>query len=695
METFLQSNFRFVVGSHLPHLARFEEEPSRAFAWEDVLQVETTQAAHLQCPISLDAPPSCPSITACGHVFSLPALVQHLVHAGGEGLTKAAPCPLCHTPVRAAEIRPLAYRLAADPAGASIVLQLWTRREGCILPRPVGGALQGKGEAGVERVGHLFCNVYSKFVPLPDPSPVWAEEVDRLAAHVAHLMCEGDEEDAGAVAAAYVALDALANRAALYAERRSAALFDDEDLDGVPGAAGLALASPPLGRHRHHGALGPLDHPGDPQRAGAEARALVKGAFGGAVAAALDRIKAAEAERRRVRQFPTLPPAPRVVWGRPTTAAAQHGNGAGSSHTPSPLQSLDGPPREGRVTDPAPSRSALAPTGPVAAPSPFPPTPSVSDERSAPTPSTALSSEDLSSSPPPPNLLFQYQAMDGQLTFLHPLCMRALTEHYGGAQHLPSHLTAAVLELEPLTMGHEVRRRFPTLAHLPTGARLTLCEVDLEGLGVGAGARVGVAAELDERARRRRERAKAEERRARKDEERLRREEERRRAPVIEDVARLPLPSASLLRHWEPGMDEPGAGEEGAGTSAEEPWGTSPEPGVSFAHIAKMGFAAGLNAPPPAAFSAKLGSSPLREGFGPALGASPPPLQGAWAPKREPGPAGAAVSALSADLQQTRTQPAQGPAQGSSSFGGKMPKAGKGKGKTLLFAVGLQGRANS
>ena len=54
----------------------------------------------VRCPITLDDRPLCPQITPCGHVFSFPAIVAHLVAHGGPELRKSAPCPLCYTQAR-------------------------------------------------------------------------------------------------------------------------------------------------------------------------------------------------------------------------------------------------------------------------------------------------------------------------------------------------------------------------------------------------------------------------------------------------------------------------------------------------------------------------------------------------------------------------------------------------------------------
>jgi hypothetical protein len=68
-------------------------------------QVEMMTSSAVQCPISLEAPPSCAQITPCGHIFSYAAIMRHLQHHGGEQLRRAAPCPLCYQPLVARELR--------------------------------------------------------------------------------------------------------------------------------------------------------------------------------------------------------------------------------------------------------------------------------------------------------------------------------------------------------------------------------------------------------------------------------------------------------------------------------------------------------------------------------------------------------------------------------------------------------------
>lgn len=105
-------------------LARFDAAADRMFDWDDVVQVEMMAAGPLRCPISLDSPPLCPQITPCGHVFSFPAIMQHLVHHGGDRLRRAAPCPLCFAPVVARELRLLHTRSIDPPQVLELAVKL-------------------------------------------------------------------------------------------------------------------------------------------------------------------------------------------------------------------------------------------------------------------------------------------------------------------------------------------------------------------------------------------------------------------------------------------------------------------------------------------------------------------------------------------------------------------------------------------
>ena len=72
----------------------------------------------LTCPITLE-PLVCPHMTACGHIFSFPAIIHHAVNHGGPELRAAAPCPLCFTPVVVRELRCVRYSCVLSAAASS------------------------------------------------------------------------------------------------------------------------------------------------------------------------------------------------------------------------------------------------------------------------------------------------------------------------------------------------------------------------------------------------------------------------------------------------------------------------------------------------------------------------------------------------------------------------------------------------
>lgn len=97
--------FSYITSAGTLDRRQFESDADRMFDWDDVLLVDMMSSTPIQCPISLDSPPSCPQITPCGHVYSFGSIMQHLMNHGGEQLRRSAPCPLCYQPVVARELR--------------------------------------------------------------------------------------------------------------------------------------------------------------------------------------------------------------------------------------------------------------------------------------------------------------------------------------------------------------------------------------------------------------------------------------------------------------------------------------------------------------------------------------------------------------------------------------------------------------
>eukprot|EP00042_Codosiga_hollandica_P023980 m.98159 g.98159 ORF g.98159 m.98159 type:complete len:601 (+) comp51386_c0_seq2:509-2311(+) len=112
------------------------------------------------------------------------------------------------------------------------------------------------------------------------------------------------------------------------------------------------------------------------------------------------------------------------------------------------------------------------------------------------------------------SLLF-YQASDESNSFLEPIMMRVLLQHFGSYEALPDTVEAPVIEVERITVDEQVRARYKVLSHLPLGCSMVLCELDLRGV-VSPQALTAFAEALHRRELHRRQRQKEERRLARK-----------------------------------------------------------------------------------------------------------------------------------------------------------------------------------
>jgi hypothetical protein len=193
----------------------YASDPDAMFDWEDVVMVEMTSAAPVQCPISLDCPPDCPQITPCGHVYSFGSIMRHLIMHGGEQLRRSAPCPLCFQPLVARELRLVAVRAVSRPAiGDALTFTLLRRPRGSVLPRPAGaaaaagpsprgGGMKGadggcaEGEPSVSAgAGLLASNPFPKYAIVADAAPLWRAAALDLARAAARAIAEGGAEAA-------------------------------------------------------------------------------------------------------------------------------------------------------------------------------------------------------------------------------------------------------------------------------------------------------------------------------------------------------------------------------------------------------------------------------------------------------------------------------------------------------------------
>lgn len=295
-----------------------------------------------------------------------------------------------------------------------------------------------------------------------------------------------------------------------------------------------------------------------------------------------------------------------------------------------------------------------------------------------------------------------YQAEDGQWLFLSPLNLRMLLAHYGSYAACPPTITAKVLEVEDVTQDESSRRRMRVLGHLPLTATFKLCEADLSGL-LPPSALAQFSDELAQREKKRAQRAKQEARLAK---------QERAAAAAAAAAAAntgmsaaelraMPLPAASLL----PAAMDPEAAEDAAAAAAaaasvtaaagvlsgaaegdegedmgEGPTPAPPQAGVSFARMARYGFAASgpsLSSQTPPSISATAGPPGASPSVPPA--AALPGPRGVWGAK--PAAAAPAWGAAAGPEAAIGLQQQLGGLQ----IGGNS-KGGKGK-KLLLFGA--------
>lgn len=304
----------------------------------------------VQCPISLDSPPTCPQITPCGHIYSFSSIMQHLMNHGGQELRRSAPCPLCYQPIVARELRLVEIRQVQVPAvGDTIDFHLLRRPKTSIIPQPVdpgwgegwgglgaaaslgGNGVRGNGmpqgehgvgvgaaSSGTERnsvwqkskqqvegkadavaatpdstagfTSPLLINRFSKFATISDAAPLWQVTATELATHAARIITEGGAEAAAEAPPVYMALDALAARARKFAEHRGEVL----EQRGLAGGSSSSSSSP--------------------QQQGKDAETAVRAVFTAAVHGAQEALgsaaQRAAAANQLAAEFPALHTAP-------------------------------------------------------------------------------------------------------------------------------------------------------------------------------------------------------------------------------------------------------------------------------------------------------------------------------------------------------------------------------------------------
>jgi hypothetical protein len=189
-----------------------------------------------------------------------------------------------------------------------------------------------------------------------------------------------------------------------------------------------------------------------------------------------------------------------------------------------------------------------------------------------------------------------YLSDDGGFATLHPATVRALLSGCGGSYGaLPRHVRATVVATERGVVSDATRRRLRFLGHLPLRAPFALAELSLEELALPPSALAQHAPDAALRARRR----AAAERADATASARAQRAAEAQQAAHAAAAAALRAQAASVLYERLQDAAMPPLPPRGS-ADADVPIGASPpaQPGgVSFARVADLGYASGLNAP--------------------------------------------------------------------------------------------------
>lgn len=701
---FLQANFRFMV-SDAADIQKYEADPDLMLDWEDIASVDFVSTSQVICPITL-GPPLCPCITPCGHIFSAEAIMAHMVTQGGPELRVSSACPVCTTKIAARELRPVAVRQVAEiKVGDAITLKVLRKRKNSIIPHPVGeekrkeeskrkgtssglssGVFTGKPAApsgvGVystsgssfsrwnaaradvstepDSQGDGFiCNPYAKFTAVSDPMPIWASHAGILARKAAQLISEGGLDADYEVPHVLAAIDSLAASAKAWTERRQRLLLERlEMVQGESSSSGIA-----------------------PEEAGRAAMAAVKRAADVAAGEEEKRHQKTAAAQALEQAFPAL-----GLGSSPP--ARQHQQRQHNSAVSAAEEEIS-------INGSSSSRYAQ-PSGAVGA---------------------AGQSGVVSSSTKDVDAIYLYQAADGQPLFLCPLNLKMLVDWAGSYSALPHEITARVLELEGVEQNEASRKRLKGVTHLPLGASYRICEIDLSEV-LPPEALAPFEAELVQRAKRRVQQARQEARRSQRDAAKAASAASAAAAasagPSAAELAAMPRLGAASQRAITDPMPVPLAPppsfpvddltneelafiDEGASPSSSLQDGAS---GVSFARIARMGFAATGPALGEGAFPSGLGtgsSPPPVWGQAPSQHQSQSPgtstggVWGAWGSSSGPAPSNSSgVTGTSPGVRTSgwlAASTGQGSTGGGSGDGGVVAVGGKKKGKQKMLLL--------
>ncbi|KAL2636037.1 hypothetical protein R1flu_007516 [Riccia fluitans] len=571
-ELFLQANFRFLV-SDLGDYMLNTADPDKMLQWEDVAAVNVAAPVPVQCPICLDSPPLCPQITTCGHIFCFPCVLRYLLmgdlDSRGDHWKK---CPLCFAMICSKELRTvLIDDVEQKGVGDMVKFTLLMRAKGSIIPFERREMVSGP--LAFSKDGQ--CHHFSKFTLTSDAEPTTNKAVNELTEWAQRAEVEGGE-DLDLLPYVFVAIDQLQQRKSAWTDHRAS-----EFLSSSPPVRQRIMAQAKVGVAKP---VGSSSAPSSQKTGLSEgnlhadnmkslSRALLQGKLESEEDDVGAKTEAAMAELKE-----------RAGWVyesafsddeeeddlRDKVKSHVSENIGGNTHAKGKLY-----------------RGSVHNTVDVGEESPEDP----DSEDTNLLDYGGKKDRDTKRETEERDAFTFYQSADGQSLILHPLNVKCLLHHYGSYEALPDSLEAEVVELETVTQTEATRKRYRYLSHLPLTAVFQLCEVDLSRL-MPSKAFVPFAEEIRSREMRRRRVLKQEQAQKAL-------EEKSAAAKAARNTPPSPADFTALMTSLQ--VDEGFTSADFEDSLVSSPVTSSSPPEVEdrrlFSRVAKLGFAAGYDAP--------------------------------------------------------------------------------------------------
>ncbi|BFI29806.1 hypothetical protein MPTK2_3g06120 [Marchantia polymorpha subsp. ruderalis] len=566
-ELFLQANFRFLV-SDLGDYMLNTSDPDKMLQWEDVAAVDVAAPVPVQCPICLDCPPLCPQITTCGHIFCFPCILRYLLMGDldvrGDHWKK---CPLCFAMICCKDLRTvLIDDLEPKSVGDSVKFTLLMRAKGSIIP--FERTEVARGPLAHSKDGH--CHLFSKFTLTSDAEPTTNRAVNELTTWAQRVQIEGGE-DLDLLPYVFVAVDQLQQRKTAWTEHRTT-----QFLSSSPPVRQRIMAQAKVGVVKQTSQKSSTtERIGDVEGLKPLSRAGSQGKFEqDKVEDVVAQTEIAMAELKE-----------RAGWVYESAFSDDEDDDETTEKVKSKASEKIGTSAQRKEKMIAYSGDKASDVGEESPEDPDSECANTTDDGAKKDSDSKREIEERDS-------YTFYQSADGQTLILHPLNVKCLLHHYGSYEALPDSLEAEIVELETVTQTEATRKRYRYLSHLPLTAVFQLCEVDLSDCLPSISLSPFVE-ELRNRDMRRRRIIKQE----------MEQKELEERSAAAEVAARYAPPSpadfAAVLTALE--VDEGFTSADFEDSLANSPVTSCSPPEYEdrrlFSRVAKLGFAAGYDAP--------------------------------------------------------------------------------------------------